>query len=484
MGAELAHQVLGKGTIVNVTLREGAHWPLFTVQFENKRSQFNERLFRTLQEDRLYLDWDVPTHAELLTLLRKEHPLDEDIKVISGRESPGIQINPPILAGKERTSFGPSQANVEPSGSFQPVSQPAFVVTGFDNPPEYIKSSAPREVCASLRHWGARLITRLRSLLPGEPRRVRAGTDSDRPKWMRETPVYPSRPVSKELRKNTDHSDTIPKQSSAPPHSVPLPRSRPDSSGGTKSRQPPVRRISTTSSHSKPVSGIASSSPPKPRSDDSRRIHYSGAADVRELHYITPIENVSSILQDGILSNRLAQRVDHISIAMQEVNARRRHRVVANGWTVHDHANLYFNARNPMMYVRRERHESLCVLCVSPDVFQEEWVTVTDGNAASDATRFFTDPAYGLSQLDFSFLNGDTWNAVPDGKRRKCAEVLVLHKVPAHLITGAYVSCETARQRLTVLAPQLQVTLHSGMFFVDVYRSQASAEWRPYEVPF
>ena len=38
--------------------------------------------------------------------------------------------------------------------------------------------------------------------------------------------------------------------------------------------------------------------------------------DVKELHYITPIENLPSILENGILSHKLAGKIPHLSVAL------------------------------------------------------------------------------------------------------------------------------------------------------------------------
>ena len=45
--------------------------------------------------------------------------------------------------------------------------------------------------------------------------------------------------------------------------------------------------------------------------------------DVTELHFITPIVNVQSIVQHGILSHNRAQQLFHISVAMPGVQDRR-----------------------------------------------------------------------------------------------------------------------------------------------------------------
>ncbi|MEW6544695.1 MAG: DarT ssDNA thymidine ADP-ribosyltransferase family protein [Nitrospirota bacterium] len=64
-------------------------------------------------------------------------------------------------------------------------------------------------------------------------------------------------------------------------------------------------------------------------------------ADIAELHYITPIENVSSILEHGILSNRQAACVSHTSVAMEEVQDKRRNKQIPGARPLQDYANLY-----------------------------------------------------------------------------------------------------------------------------------------------
>src|SRR5687768_12873759 len=74
---------------------------------------------------------------------------------------------------------------------------------------------------------------------------------------------------------------------------------------------------------------------------------------VRELHYITPISNLPSIGRLGILSHEAADRLQAASIAMPEIQDIRATKRVPNGLRLHQYANLYFDARNPMMSARR-----------------------------------------------------------------------------------------------------------------------------------
>jgi hypothetical protein len=67
------------------------------------------------------------------------------------------------------------------------------------------------------------------------------------------------------------------------------------------------------------------------------------------LHYITPIANVPSILQRGILCHNQVKSLAHQSVAMPQIQQRRTKKSVPGGRHLHDYANLYFDARNPML---------------------------------------------------------------------------------------------------------------------------------------
>jgi hypothetical protein len=81
--------------------------------------------------------------------------------------------------------------------------------------------------------------------------------------------------------------------------------------------------------------------------------------DLDELHSIQPIANVAGILELGILSHNRARVVEHVDVAAAEIQDRRVGVTVPGGRPLHDDANLYFDARNPMMSVRRTRHAEL-----------------------------------------------------------------------------------------------------------------------------
>ncbi len=100
--------------------------------------------------------------------------------------------------------------------------------------------------------------------------------------------------------------------------------------------------------------------------------------DVKDLNYITPIENLPSIFKRGILSHKLAKKIPHRSVAMEEIQDRRKIKVVPRGRPLHEYVNLYFDARNPMLYKRRDQHLAICVLKIDPKVMKPAWVALVE----------------------------------------------------------------------------------------------------------
>jgi ssDNA thymidine ADP-ribosyltransferase, DarT len=130
--------------------------------------------------------------------------------------------------------------------------------------------------------------------------------------------------------------------------------------------------------------------------------------EVRELHFITTIDNLDSILMRGILCHNRARRLPHRSIASEDVLDIRRGKRVPGGLTLHNYANLYFDARNAMMRFLKNQPD-LVVIRVSPDVLDIPDTVVTDGNAANGATRFYPSPE-GLQHLDSTRIFAWSWN--------------------------------------------------------------------------
>jgi ssDNA thymidine ADP-ribosyltransferase, DarT len=190
---------------------------------------------------------------------------------------------------------------------------------------------------------------------------------------------------------------------------------------------------------------------------------------VTELHCIMPMANIGSVMTHGILSYESAARLPHCSVAMQPVQDRRDQKHVPGGLRLHQYANLYFHARNPMLFKRLGEVNALCVLRVSIQVLNLEGTVISDQNAASDYVRFLHPSQWGL--LNFDDIFAMDWRHPDDQvaywrhKARKCAEVLVPHRVESSLVIGAYVVDTAAANRLGGLGFRLPVTVDPVLFF-------------------
>ena len=98
----------------------------------------------------------------------------------------------------------------------------------------------------------------------------------------------------------------------------------------------------------------------------------------------------------------------HASVAMQEVQDRRDNIQVPHGLKLHQYVNLYFDARNPMMFKRKEQTNSICVLKIKPEVLNIPQVVIVDRNASSSYASFMSSPG-GLQGMDFDTVYCDDW---------------------------------------------------------------------------
>lgn len=190
---------------------------------------------------------------------------------------------------------------------------------------------------------------------------------------------------------------------------------------------------------------------------------------VTELHCIMPMENIPSVLEHGILSHERAAKLGHRSVAMQIVQDRRETKIVPRGLRLHQYANLYFHARNPMLFRVLGNAATLCVFAISTEVLNGDDVVLTDCNAASSYVRFLHPSQWPL--IDFDDVLAMDWRHPNNPQRyhqhksRKCAEVLVPHRVPPELIVEARVIDPAAAKCLAALAPELRIKVDPVLFF-------------------
>lgn len=181
-----------------------------------------------------------------------------------------------------------------------------------------------------------------------------------------------------------------------------------------------------------------------------------------------------SICREGILCHRLSRQRQHQSVAMQEIQDRRARKVVPGGRRLHEYANLYFHARNPMLFLRKDQHAELCVLRVSLAVLDLPAVVITSQNASSEYVKFYSSPG-GLDHLDYDLVFAEYWTHPNDQlfqwrhKSIKCAEVLAPQQIAPELVFGAYVSNATTKSQMESLLRAegllLNLTVNGFLFF-------------------
>ncbi|MCQ2416631.1 MAG: DUF4433 domain-containing protein [Oscillospiraceae bacterium] len=187
----------------------------------------------------------------------------------------------------------------------------------------------------------------------------------------------------------------------------------------------------------------------------------------RGLYNIMPISNIRSVLEHGILSNKLANRILHQSVAMAEVQERRDNIEIPNGRKLHRYANLYFDARNPMMYLRKA--EDICVLNIMPEILDFEGVVISDCNAASRYARFY-EASEAFTHLDYDLIYARDWRdddlfKYQKKKSVKCAEALIPERIAPEFISSAAVKTAADKKRLCELGFTGQIFIVPDLFF-------------------
>jgi hypothetical protein len=119
--------------------------------------------------------------------------------------------------------------------------------------------------------------------------------------------------------------------------------------------------------------------------------------------------------------------------------------------SIHDYAPLYINPKNAMLFVRKHLQHELVILKVSLDVLSDHQHVFSDGNAAALKTLFSADRQ--IVDASDAALRAVYWSDVPDGRRRRCAEVLVYPTVEARFIVGAICSNQNLANAIRGVCP-------------------------------
>ena len=131
---------------------------------------------------------------------------------------------------------------------------------------------------------------------------------------------------------------------------------------------------------------------------------------VNSLWHLTHRDNIKNILIKGIMNHQAAQDFDYVDISNQGVQDRRIKKEPIHGRKIHEYAPLFINPKNAMLYsIKKERNE-LCLVEVSLDVLECEYI-FTDGNAARIETSFYGDTVDRIlfEQIPWDTVFSESW---------------------------------------------------------------------------
>ncbi|KIR03769.1 hypothetical protein P261_02584 [Lachnospiraceae bacterium TWA4] len=190
------------------------------------------------------------------------------------------------------------------------------------------------------------------------------------------------------------------------------------------------------------------------------------------LYNIQAIDNIPSIMKRGLLSNERAKIINHVSIAMNEVQQKRDFIKIPNGLKLHQYANLYFDPWNPMLSLKRNQNQQICILKFDRAVLDMNNVIVSDRNASSAYAAFYT-PEIGLENIEFDIVYARYWIDEDHyqqlrKKSIKCAEVLVPYAIPYDFVVCAAVVNKQAAVKLKDIGFDKKIIVEPRVFFKEV----------------
>lgn len=190
---------------------------------------------------------------------------------------------------------------------------------------------------------------------------------------------------------------------------------------------------------------------------------------IEYLFHMTEISNIKNIFKFGLLSHSEAyvKELNVINISLNDVNQRRANKAPINGKSLHEYVPLYFNPKNPMLFLRKQLQDNIVILAIDRRVIYNQNSIFSDGNAASDSTTFYNNIS-DLNQLNWKCIKNEYWNDYDDGKRIKCAETLAYSNIPIKYIQKIYcnnISTKKVIENYKLKDMTFKVELNSKLFF-------------------
>ncbi len=194
---------------------------------------------------------------------------------------------------------------------------------------------------------------------------------------------------------------------------------------------------------------------------------------LRNFYYITHIDNLSSVLDKGILSHKriVEDKIPFTPIYDAEIVARRKNIKTPDNRNLWDFVNLYFQPRNAMMYrvvfFSGKNTDDIILIGVKSSILNRPNIYITTGNAVSSDSEILP-----VSQKDVDKIRKQTdkeWWATEDGSKRiLMAECLIPDKIEPEYIQEVYVVNHNALTKVRQLVGQNKIPIipEPSLFFL------------------
>ena len=203
----------------------------------------------------------------------------------------------------------------------------------------------------------------------------------------------------------------------------------------------------------------------------------SRAIGIEGLYYITHVDNIVSILENGILSHSLIESmgIHHQKIYNASVVNRKSSRKVIGEKTLWDFANVYFQPRNPMMYVvdcNISDISNVAIFLISKKILNNKEAFIVNGNAASLSSEIISSSDNRFKEILREIRKNvdNNWWKEEDGTKRKImAECLIPNLIDPKFIEAIYTPTEKAKnsisQKISLKFPAVSVAVAPEKFF-------------------
>jgi len=196
---------------------------------------------------------------------------------------------------------------------------------------------------------------------------------------------------------------------------------------------------------------------------------------LRELYYITHIDNVPSILDRGILCHKRVEeeKIQFTPIYDAEIVESRKNIITPNGRNLCDFANLYFQPRNAMLYrvvfFSGKKIDDIIIIGVKSNVLEGSDIFITTGNAASPYSNILSTSEAKKKIGNIRKQVDKEWWASEDGSKRELmAECLVPDNISPDSIQEIYVASHNSLNNVRSKISSLKIPIipEPSLFFL------------------